>query len=74
LQVGHDVAIAGFDNIPAAERSTPPLTTMNQSVYELGGQLTELLIQLITNSTLENTQRLLQPQLIIRASSGQPRN
>jgi LacI family transcriptional regulator len=74
MQVGVDVAIGGFDNIPAAERATPPLTTVSQPIYELGEMLTELLIEIISDSSAENTQRLLLPQLIIRASSGKPRH
>ena len=73
LQVGDDIAVGGFDNIPASERSIPSLTTLSQSIYQLGEMLTELLIQLIADSSTGSAQRLLQPELFIRASSGQPR-
>ena len=74
MQVGTEVAIGGFDNIPAAERATPPLTTVSQPIYELGEMLTELLIQIMADSLTETTQRLLQPELIVRASSDKPRH
>jgi len=73
LQVGADIAVGGFDNIPAAERATPPLTTVSQPIYEVGEMLTELLIQIIANKPTMTRQHLITPELIVRESSGQPR-
>src|SRR5690606_41159578 len=36
LRVPDDVSIAGFDGIPMAEVVDPPLTTVQQPIYELG--------------------------------------
>jgi LacI family transcriptional regulator len=74
LQVGEDIAVGGFDNIPAAERSTPPLTTISQPIYELGQKLTNMLIQIIDDAPVPNIQRLITPGLIVRESSGKPRD
>ena len=36
LEVGHDILVTGFDNIPDAATLSPPLTTVNADAYELG--------------------------------------
>ena len=71
LQVGRDIAIAGFDDIPMAETSHPPLTTVHQPIYEIGRMLTKMLIKIIQGAPLPSRQILLQPQLIIRHSCGE---
>lgn len=70
LRVGEDVAVGGFDDVPTAEHIHPGLTTIRQPIYEVGQQLVTLLIQKIHGTMTDNVQQLLQPQLIIRASSG----
>ena len=70
LQVGVDIAVSGFDDIPAAEYSTPPLTTIRQPIYEIGQRLFEMLVQIIQRKPLEEAHIVLQPSLVIRESSG----
>jgi LacI family transcriptional regulator, galactose operon repressor len=72
LQVGKEISITGFDDIPLAEHSHPPLTTVHQPVYQIGGMVTEMLIKKIRGQALENEQVLLQPSLIVRSSCGPP--
>lgn len=70
LRVGRDFAIAGFDDIPAAEFANPPLTTIRQPIYEIGQQLVTLLLDVIAEKPLEQTQVILPCALIVRESSG----
>ena len=70
LVVGRDVAITGFDDIPLAEHSHPPLTTVHQPIYDIGRQTCDMLIQLIQGEELSERHVLLQPELIVRESSG----
>lgn len=70
LVVGKDISITGFDNIPMAEHSHPSLTTLHQPLYQIGGMVCEMLIRLIRGETLERKQILLEPELIVRQSSG----
>jgi LacI family transcriptional regulator len=70
LVVGRDVAITGFDDIPLAEHSHPPLTTVHQPIYQIGRQICNMLIQLIQGEELTERHVLLQPELIIRESTG----
>ncbi|MBN1936167.1 MAG: LacI family DNA-binding transcriptional regulator [Anaerolineae bacterium] len=61
-----DVAIVGFDDVPAAAFSTPPLTTVRQPMIRIGQIAVELLIQMIENPAQERKEVLLEPELIIR--------
>ncbi len=69
LRVGYDVAITGFDDIPWAENTHPALTTVHQPIYQIGTQVTEMLIATIHGETLTDPHVLLQPSLVVRESS-----
>jgi LacI family transcriptional regulator len=70
LQVGRDIAVAGFDDIPAAAHTVPPLTTVRQPIYDIGRRAVDMLIRVIRNEVLEEPHVLLTPKLIVRTSSG----
>jgi DNA-binding LacI/PurR family transcriptional regulator len=70
LAVGRDVVITGFDDIPPAEHSHPSLTTVRQPIYSIGRRICSMLIQLIEEDELAERHVLLQPELVIRESSG----
>jgi LacI family transcriptional regulator len=70
LVVGRDVAITGFDDIPLAEHAHPPLTTVRQPIYDIGCQICDMLIRLIQGEELAQRHVLLQPELMVRESSG----
>ncbi|MCD4674349.1 MAG: LacI family DNA-binding transcriptional regulator [Anaerolineaceae bacterium] len=70
LVVGKDISITGFDDIPMAEYSHPSLTTIHQPIYQIGGMVCEMLIQLIRGEALEKEHILLKPELMVRQSSG----
>ena len=68
--VGRDVAVAGFDDIPSAATTDPPLTTVRQPIYDIGRRALEMLIRVIRREPLDESQVLLLPELIVRQSSG----
>jgi LacI family transcriptional regulator len=70
LIVGQDVAITGFDDIPPAQHSHPPLTTVHQPIYRIGQMICDMLIREIRGEHLEERYVVLQPSLIVRGSSG----
>jgi LacI family transcriptional regulator len=70
LEVGRDLAVAGYDGIEDAEHTQPPLTTLNQPVYEIARRLVDLLQKQIAGEPLAERHVLLQPELIVRESSG----
>jgi LacI family transcriptional regulator len=73
LIVGKDISITGFDDIPMAEHSHPPLTTINQPIYSIGSKVCEMLVKLINDEGLDNKQVILSPSLIVRQSTGPPK-
>ncbi len=72
-QVPHDVALIGFDDIPAASVIEPALTTVRQPIERLGSMAVDLLLSVLENSSEEEApaHRIILPtELVIRASCG----
>lgn len=70
LRVGVDVAVGGFDDVPLAAHVVPGLTTIHHPIYEIGQQLTGLLLKMIDGQELDQKAVLVKPDLIVRGSSG----
>ena len=66
-RVPEDVSIIGFDNIPIAATTEPPLTTISQQRNELGRCAYTTLRSLIKHVSISKT--LMRPQLIEREST-----
>jgi LacI family transcriptional regulator len=73
LEVGRDIAITGFDDIPQSAHAHPPLTTIRQPIYHIGRQALDMLIQVVRHEPLDEPHVLLTPELIVRQSSGRRR-
>jgi len=65
--VPDDVAIVGFDDIAAANLSSPPLTTVTQDPHQAGEALIESIIEAVEHGSTRN--RELPVHLTIRESS-----
>jgi DNA-binding LacI/PurR family transcriptional regulator len=72
LSVPDDVAVVGFDDIPLAEYLKVPLTTVAYPKYDAGELAAQRLVELMEDAEhMERPERvLLEPQLIVRESSG----
>lgn len=70
LVVPDDVALVGFDDLPVAAFTSPPLTTVRQPVHELGHAAAELLLDRLAGRVQEPTQLNLPLTLVIRDSCG----
>lgn len=70
LQVGRDVSLIGFDDLPLAAHMQPPLTSLRAPRRELGWHLARLLIEHIENRQTLPAGVILPMQLMIRATSG----
>lgn len=62
-----EIAVVGFDDIPAASLSSPPLTTIKQGVRAAAEALVDVLIDAIETDVAVN--RVLPVELIVRGSS-----
>jgi DNA-binding LacI/PurR family transcriptional regulator len=70
LDVPDDIAVVGFDNLPTANLTRPPLTTIEQDIKSAGEMLVSSLIKRIRN---EPTAPVALPaRLIVRKSCGAP--
>ncbi len=69
LRFGHELAVTGFDGVEDAAHSEPPLTTLNQPVYEIARKLVQMLLDLIDGKLLDTPQVRLRPRLLIRPST-----
>jgi LacI family transcriptional regulator len=65
VRVSHDIALAGFDDIPIARYVTPALTTVNVPIAELGRRAFALAI-----CDEEQRHETLPTALVIRESCG----
>ncbi|HUS15841.1 MAG TPA: LacI family DNA-binding transcriptional regulator [Chloroflexia bacterium] len=72
LLVPDDVAIIGFDNIPQSANTHPPLTTVTQSIADLGREAVSNLLDLIDHPDRGPVHRFLPTYLTIRRSCGCP--
>lgn len=68
LRPGADVAVTGFDDIPAASLTVPGLTSVRQPMERVGTLLVERLVAQLTGAAAPDS-ALVVPDLIIRASS-----
>lgn len=66
-RIPDDVAVVGFDNIPAASLTTPPLTTIQQDLAGAGEALVETVMAQIEGR--EPPERRLPTRLIVRGST-----
>ncbi|MDP4529991.1 LacI family DNA-binding transcriptional regulator [Alkalimonas delamerensis] len=70
LRVPDDIAVMGFDDIPVASYTTPPLSTIQQDTSLAGEMLVENLLRLVNNKAIETNQ--IEPKIIVRRSCGTP--
>ncbi|NJM05621.1 LacI family transcriptional regulator [Candidatus Gracilibacteria bacterium] len=68
LRIPQDLSLIGFDNIPEAAQFHPGLTTIDQSIQEIGQQAIKLLVDLVQGNTPEHKQVKVPTQLIVRES------
>ena len=68
LTVGKDISVVGFDDIRMAAHWTPSLTTVKQSMRQVGVASMEMLIDMIQDRP--DSSRLIEPTLVVRRSTG----
>jgi DNA-binding LacI/PurR family transcriptional regulator len=68
--VPSDVAVIGFDDSPLAAQAQPPLSSVRQPIEEMGREMAQLLIRMVTSRERVARRVILATELVIRASSG----
>ncbi|MFL5929419.1 MAG: LacI family DNA-binding transcriptional regulator [Gaiellaceae bacterium] len=69
LRVPQDVSVVGFDGLRLSRFTTPALTTVRQPAAEIARHATELLLELAAGRPVEQMRTLLEPELVVRAST-----
>lgn len=69
LRVPEDLAVVGFDGIPFTGSLNPPLTTIEQPMYQLGARSVQLLLQKIRQPHAPVIREVLPWKRVERASS-----
>ena len=70
LSVPQDLSVVGFDDVPEAARSTPPLTTLHQPHVEKGLQAGRKLVAQLREEHPGDQQELVLPtRLVVRGST-----
>lgn len=68
IEVPGDVAVVGFDDLPAASWVRPSLTTVRQDTTRAGQELVDAAVELIENGSASSVK--LEPALVVRESCG----
>jgi DNA-binding LacI/PurR family transcriptional regulator len=67
IEVPRQVSVVGFDDIPAASLTNPPLTTVLQDTRRAGELLVETLLRQIAGDPASN--RVIPTRLVVRKSA-----
>ncbi|ATE53971.1 LacI family DNA-binding transcriptional regulator [Actinosynnema pretiosum] len=72
LRVPEDLSVVGFDNLPDSALCTPPLTTVDQPIQEMGRRAIEWLIALMRGDGVVGGEHhlTLDTRLVVRGSTG----
>jgi LacI family transcriptional regulator len=70
ISVPKDVALVGFDDLPPARNSIPPLTTVRQPIQSFGNKLVETLLDILHNGREPPRRIIFDTELVIRESCG----
>ena len=70
LRIPEDVSIVGYDNVPIAAHTNPPLTTVAAPTYQMGKVAVQVLCQLKQGRGAQHGYALLECSTIMRDSSG----
>ncbi|HET9224740.1 MAG TPA: LacI family DNA-binding transcriptional regulator [Roseiflexaceae bacterium] len=69
-RVPEDVALIGFEDLPLAQQTDPPLTTLHQPMAAMGKQLVGILLDIIENGAAPPRRVVFAQELIVRQSCG----
>ncbi len=70
ISVPEKMALVGFDDLPISRYTIPPMTTVQQPIYEKGKRAAKLLIRQIEDDGSKVVHENLEPRLMVRESCG----
>jgi LacI family transcriptional regulator len=69
LRVPEDVSLLGFDDIPDARMTLPPLTTVHVPFLEIGRELARLAIEKAASPRVALPEAVLPAELVLRGTT-----
>jgi LacI family transcriptional regulator len=73
LHCPSDVSVVGHNDMPYVDMLSPPLTTVRIAQRKMGNQAARLLLGQIADPTVRRERSVLEPRLIVRASTAPPK-
>jgi LacI family transcriptional regulator len=70
LRAGRDVSVIGYDDLPMANYTDPPLTTFEQPIPRMAQRIVEMLLALLDGADASQFREVWTPRLIARQSDG----
>ncbi|WP_421725979.1 LacI family DNA-binding transcriptional regulator [Bauldia sp.] len=74
ITVPGDVSVVGYDDLQFSAAITPSLTTARLPRRRWGAMACQMMVSIIENRPLDSREILIEPELIVRESSGPPRS
>ena len=72
LRVPEDLSVVGFDDLPQACWTSPPLTTVRQPLSEMGMLAVRTVLRLLNGEHLESAKVELATEVVVRHSTAAP--
>ena len=72
VRVPEELSVVGFDDLPLAEHTQLPLTTVHQPLREMGQRAAEMLIRWVEGTPPAPRWLVLPTRLVVRESSAPP--
>ncbi|MFD1721604.1 LacI family DNA-binding transcriptional regulator [Amnibacterium endophyticum] len=72
VDVPDSLSVIGFDDVPEAARSDPPLTTVQQSMQRMGAAAAAMLLDLLDGRDPQERHQVLGTRLVERATTAPP--
>ncbi|MCF6744870.1 LacI family transcriptional regulator [Blastococcus sp. KM273128] len=69
MRVPEDVSVVGFDDLPEARWSSPPLTTVHQPLAEMGALAARTVLRMVDGEAIESPRLELATRLVVRDST-----
>jgi len=68
-RIPEDISIVGYDNLPLAANTNPPLTTVNQPIYGIGKEAAKMLLNMINDRKFKPQRMLLEENHLMTRES-----
>jgi LacI family transcriptional regulator len=68
-RVPDDIAVVGFDDVPAAAHTDPPLTTVRQPLRQMGAAAARMLLTHFAGAPLPQQPAIIPTTLVVRGST-----